>query len=100
MYVNLQPIVYPWLIELLVSAELMMSSFSPQVKMLFQHPWRTLSFRPLWSVVLLSSDEGEIRLGCFSNLRLGQKSATWSNSGTRFGALYSLYSQLRLAYWV
>jgi len=92
MYVN--PAVYVFirvLIELLVSAEWTMFSFSPQVKTLFLHPWRTLSCRRHLSMVLSFSDEAEIRLGCFSNLGLVCKSMTWSSLGIRYGVFDLLH---------
>lgn len=86
MYVNLAVYVFiRALIGLLVPAEWTMFLFSPQVKTLFLHPWRTLSCRRHLSVVLSSSDGGEIRLGCFLNLGLTCKSTTWSSLGIKYG---------------
>ena len=86
MYVNLAVYVFiRVLIELLVLAEWTMSSFSPQAKTLFLHPWRTLSCRRHLLVVLSSLDEGEIRLECFLNLGLACKSMTWSSLGIKYG---------------
>jgi hypothetical protein len=92
MYVNLAVYVFiRVLIELLVSVEWTMSLFSPQVKTLFLHPWRTLSCRRHLSVVLSSLDEEEIKLECFSNLGLACKSMTWSSLGIKYGVFNLLY---------
>jgi hypothetical protein len=92
MYVNLAVYVFiRVLIELLVSVEWTMSLFSPQVKTLFLHPWKTLSCRRHLSVVLSSLDEEEIKLECFSNLGLACKSMTWSSLGIKYGVFNLLY---------
>ena len=79
------------LIEFLVSAEWTMSSFSPQVKMLFLHLWRMLSCRRHLSVVLLSSDEEEIRSECFLNLGLVCTSMIWSSLEIKYGVFHLLH---------